>query len=1055
PDRELSGQAYASIYAALARPDRADRFLERLKAAQAKHAADAQLQLGVEALLLQRLADPAAKLDAAAANAVLTQVFAKALEADKARAAALAKAKPGQKIELPPSLFVAALSQLSDAVEGSSRGGQAPAALAALAKLLLNEATGGLIREAEGLFPGLHETLREAGVTLPDKVNSRWIPERGSWGEIEDPEYRVAYKLKHVRDFAGRLDKTAATAGKLSPRQAEFMARALKALEGILAVGPAVGMLEGGSPGEYAADTVNAALQPANSAFSGSHFLKALRGAGLAPDNGAQGDAAWRESYGAQDLLKLRDFLAKLAASGQGWEWNGTARPLTSTELPALTAAIDAAEQALKERYPAEARAAGLDPAARAASQAQRLLASADAAERAAARADFLKALDAPGASGLALARIALAGAATVDHDAQLWLLQAALDRSFGPGRAASPEALAAFLRDTSFLDAVLLSGRGLEAMEALRAAAARATPEQRKAAQPELEDILHDLFAEALTGVASSLPGFDERLAEAGAKSDASTFFPRLKLLQLRAASGVIEKALAEGTLDGRSLDESQRASLVELGKRLAAYARAAEAAGVGPGDSPAEQVGLPVQRLLHELWRVFPGYSMGVALAREGLRPRNAVPNNPDEGYYDRYTKEDLAKIRRFLGGLLSSGIGWSGNDLDNDRRPLTAEERALLEKSVKELDRLLREYPQAKAPAKGPAGATQLLHGFGVLGLGGLGQAGPAISPSLGALVTVAALAAAAVGIVLAIRAILKDRRALRAAERRAELSEDVERRMARIELTSGRLSSSMSAGAFRSAYKGKGGYEAEDFREYSNNEGDEFRDINWKLTAKEGKPIVNLYEQERDLPVMLFADLSRSADRAAVQDIAATLALAAAKRNLRVGAYIVTDQIHVEIPPKGGMEHARELARRLLAFEAPAGGTDLRPALEQALALPRSLVVPISDFLAPPFGDQLAALWARGHALLPIRVVSPALKALPAVGWIALRDAETGAESLVDTSDPRFQAQAPQRAAALDQGIQRSLDGAMAETITLSTEDDYLQGLEAALSKGSKQ
>lgn len=215
-------------------------------------------------------------------------------------------------------------------------------------------------------------------------------------------------------------------------------------------------------------------------------------------------------------------------------------------------------------------------------------------------------------------------------------------------------------------------------------------------------------------------------------------------------------------------------------------------------------------------------------------------------------------------------------------------------------------------------------------------------------------------------------------------------------------------SLFAGEYESAFKGRG-IEFAEVREYE--PGDDVRSIDWNVTARTGTPFVKQYVEERDLTIMLLADLSASegfgsADKMKsrlVVELCAALAMVADQHNDRVGLTIFTDQIEHVVPPKKGPRHVTRLMRELLAFRPEHPGTDLAEALAYAgRMLTRTAVVFVaSDFRDSGYEQPLRALSHR-HEVVCLHVVDPREQAVPAVGLVELRDPETGETYLVDTS-----------------------------------------------------
>jgi uncharacterized protein (DUF58 family) len=242
-------------------------------------------------------------------------------------------------------------------------------------------------------------------------------------------------------------------------------------------------------------------------------------------------------------------------------------------------------------------------------------------------------------------------------------------------------------------------------------------------------------------------------------------------------------------------------------------------------------------------------------------------------------------------------------------------------------------------------------------------------------------------------------------------------DILEQVRRLELRTRGLVNSTFSGEYQSVFRGQG-MEFAEVREYQ--EGDDVRYIDWNVTARTGTPYIKKHIEERELTVLLLVDLSgseqfctRSRFKAeAAAEIAAVLALSAARNNDRVGLVIFSDHVEHVVPAKKGKRHVLRLIRDVLAFQPLGRGTDIPGALDYAARLlsHRGVIFLMSDF-APPastIGDQTAG-WektfrhvARRHDLIAVHVTDATETSLPDVGIIVVRDPETGAEHVVDTS-----------------------------------------------------
>ncbi|MEE8166064.1 MAG: DUF58 domain-containing protein [Myxococcota bacterium] len=236
-------------------------------------------------------------------------------------------------------------------------------------------------------------------------------------------------------------------------------------------------------------------------------------------------------------------------------------------------------------------------------------------------------------------------------------------------------------------------------------------------------------------------------------------------------------------------------------------------------------------------------------------------------------------------------------------------------------------------------------------------------------------------------------------------------EVLRQVKLIELRTRGLVNTLFSGEYQSVFKGQG-MEFDEVREYA--PGDEYRAIDWNVSARMGHPYVKKYSEERELTVLFAVDLSGSeqfgtrgrfkAEIAA--EIAAVVAMAAIKNNDRVGLLLFTDRVEKFVPPKKGRRHALRLIRDLLAFEASGRGTDLNAALSYLgrLLRHRAIVFLISDFLDEEYEHGLKLI-SRRHDLVAVTVSDPRERSLPNVGYLPLVDAES-AHNIVFDSGNRF-------------------------------------------------
>jgi uncharacterized protein (DUF58 family) len=281
----------------------------------------------------------------------------------------------------------------------------------------------------------------------------------------------------------------------------------------------------------------------------------------------------------------------------------------------------------------------------------------------------------------------------------------------------------------------------------------------------------------------------------------------------------------------------------------------------------------------------------------------------------------------------------------------------------------------------------------------------------------------------------------------------IAPEVLRQVKQIELRTRGLVSSLFAGEYRSVFRGQG-MEFAEVRAYE--QGDDFRAIDWNVSARLASPYVKTFTEERELTLMLLVDQSGSTrfgeprTKAGIAvEVAAVLALAAARHNDRVGALLFADEVEQVIPPAKGRRHALRVIRDLVAFQPSGRGTNLSASLLYAAELlwHRSIVVVLSDFFASGWEGPMRRLAAR-HEVVAITVDDPREQLLPDAGWIELDDAETGRRTLVDAGNPAVRSRVKLASDRRRAERHRGLNAAGVDHIALSTEKDYAVPLHRA-------
>ena len=234
----------------------------------------------------------------------------------------------------------------------------------------------------------------------------------------------------------------------------------------------------------------------------------------------------------------------------------------------------------------------------------------------------------------------------------------------------------------------------------------------------------------------------------------------------------------------------------------------------------------------------------------------------------------------------------------------------------------------------------------------------------------------------------------------------------KRVRQIEIKTKGLSNNIFAGEYHSAFKGRGMAFAE-VREYQY--GDDIRDIEWNVTARFNKPFVKVFEEERELTVMLCVDVSGSLEfgsnvqtkRRMQTEIAASLAFSAIQNNDKIGVIFFSDRIEKFIPPKKGRKHILYIIRELLEFKPESNRTDVACAVEYLTSVikRRCTAFLLSDFIDDKDFRQPLTIANRKHDVVAVQVYDRRVAELPDVGLMQVRDAETGEEMLVDTGSKK--------------------------------------------------
>jgi len=272
----------------------------------------------------------------------------------------------------------------------------------------------------------------------------------------------------------------------------------------------------------------------------------------------------------------------------------------------------------------------------------------------------------------------------------------------------------------------------------------------------------------------------------------------------------------------------------------------------------------------------------------------------------------------------------------------------------------------------------------------------------------------------------------------------------KRVRKIEIKTRGLSKNIFAGEYHSAFKGRGMTFSE-VREYQY--GDDIRNIDWNVTARHNRPYVKIFEEERELTVMLMIDVSASRNfgtisklkKNQITEIAAVLAFSAIQNNDKIGVIFFSDKIEKFIPPKKGRTHILHIIRELIDFYPE--DTDIEQALEYMTnsIKKRCTCFVISDFIDEHDFAHALAIANRKHDVVALRVYDPRENQLPPVGMMYLRDAETGEQMWVDTSDKKLREAYEKYAFVREKELDAIFKRSGVDVANIRSDEDYVRAL----------
>jgi uncharacterized protein (DUF58 family) len=276
-------------------------------------------------------------------------------------------------------------------------------------------------------------------------------------------------------------------------------------------------------------------------------------------------------------------------------------------------------------------------------------------------------------------------------------------------------------------------------------------------------------------------------------------------------------------------------------------------------------------------------------------------------------------------------------------------------------------------------------------------------------------------------------------------------DLLKKVRKIEIKTKGLSAHIFSGEYHSAFKGRG-MSFSEVRAYSY--GDDVRNIDWNVTARANTPFVKVFEEERELTVMLLIDMSGSsffgtrtqAKNDMIAEICAVLAFSATNNNDKVGVIFFTDTIEKFIIPKKGRSHILLIIRELLNLKPKSKGTNIGEVFQflNSVIKKRSICFVLSDFNAEGYDDTLR-IAAKRHDIVGIRINDPMEEKLPDAGLVQVQDAETGATQWLDTSDKNVRAEYEKNYRAQFQAFKTLFNKTGIDFVNIKTTDNYITAL----------
>lgn len=276
---------------------------------------------------------------------------------------------------------------------------------------------------------------------------------------------------------------------------------------------------------------------------------------------------------------------------------------------------------------------------------------------------------------------------------------------------------------------------------------------------------------------------------------------------------------------------------------------------------------------------------------------------------------------------------------------------------------------------------------------------------------------------------------------------EVSELI-KKVRKIEIKTKGLTNHIFSGEYHSAFKGRG-MSFSEVREYQY--GDDVRNIDWNVTARFQHPYVKIFEEERELTIMLLIDVSKSAfigtqsqlKNEIIAEIAGVLAFSAIQNNDKVGVLFFSDKIELFIPPKNGKSHILRIIREILNFEPTSKNTNISIALENFnnMVKRKSIAFVLSDFIDENYADELRHI-SKKHDVIGVKVYDNLDMQLPKIGLLQVCDVETGETKWIDTNDATTRRIYEERANVYDRNFDQSFLKAGADKLKINTAQSYV-------------